>query len=278
VAKVCATFPWWCQEEVYEHLQKQGVALSRRQVRQAMEQSGWSTLRQELRQRYRWTKGSFRLREKWMVQELLRLVHQLQTCLETGQPLPAEEQVALADLQVLAREVGVELPPPPKAQPWLWQVEKVLFGQWEAVQDDTVRCPACGSTHVVRKSRKPRLKKYYGAKGNLQEVPVCRYYCRNHDCPRETFTHLPPGLVPYSRDRLDLHLCALQAYSWSYSTYRRVGQALQVSEMTVYRWVSAWGHELLPVAAIFGLVRSTGWSVSTRSTSWRPKATNRKAR
>ncbi len=28
--------------------------------------------------------------------------------------------------------------------------------------------------------------------------------------------------------------------------------------MTVYRWVSAWGYELLPVAAIFGLVRSSG--------------------
>jgi transposase-like protein len=69
---------------------------------------------------------------------------------------------------------------------------------------------------------------------------------------------LPPGLVPYSRHRLDVHLMAVQAYSWSYSTYRRVGQALQVSEMTVYRWVSAWGYELLPVAAIFGLIRSSG--------------------
>jgi transposase-like protein/DNA-directed RNA polymerase subunit RPC12/RpoP len=258
VANVCATFPWWGQNEVYEHLRSQGVALSRRQVRQAMEQSGWSTLRQELRRRYRWTKGSFRLREKWMVEELLRLVRQLQTCLEAGQPLPVEEQMALADLQVLAREVSVELPPPPKARPWLWQVEQVLFGQWEEVPDDTVRCPTCGSTHVVRKSRKPRLKRFYDAEGTLQKVPVYRYYCRNRACPRQTFTHLPPGLMPYSPYRLDLHLRALQAYSWSYSTYRRVGQALQVSEMTVYRWVSAWGHELLPVAAIFGLVRSSG--------------------
>jgi transposase-like protein len=193
-----------------------------------------------------------------MVQELLRLVHHLQTCLETGQPLPVEEQVALADMQVLAQEGGIEAPPLPKARPWLWQVEQVLFGHWAEVQDGTVRCPFCGSTHVVRKSRKPRLKKYYDAQGNLQKVPVYRYYCRKQECPRQTFTHLPPGLVPYSPYRLDLHLRALQAYSWSYSTYRRVGQALQVSEMTVYRWVSAWGHELLPVAAIFGLVRSSG--------------------
>ncbi len=258
VATVCATFPWWGQDEVYEHLQGQGVALNRRQVRQAMEQSGWTTLRQELRQRYRWTKESFRLRERWMVQELLRLVHHLQTCLEAGQPLPVEQQVALADLQVLAREVGAETPPPPKARPWLWQVEQVLFGQWAEVPDDTVRCPTCGSTHVGCKSRQPRLKKFYDAEGNLQTVPVYRYYCRNQECLRQTFTHLPPNLVPYSRYRLDLHLRALQAYSWSYSTYRRVGQALQVSDMTVYRWVSAWGHELLPVAALFGLVRSSG--------------------
>jgi transposase-like protein len=53
-------------------------------------------------------------------------------------------------------------------------------------------------------------------------------------------------------------LLAVQAYAWGYSTYRRAGQALQVSETTIYRWVSAWGHDLLPVAAIFGVVRSSG--------------------
>jgi transposase-like protein len=126
------------------------------------------------------------------------------------------------------------------------------------MEDDTIACPTCQSTHVARKSRTPRMKKYYDAEGNLQEVPVYRYYCRNSACSRQTFTHLPPGLVPYSRHRLAVHLMAVQAYSWSYSTYRRVGQALQVSETTIYRWVSAWGHDLLPVAAIFGVVRSSG--------------------
>jgi transposase-like protein len=102
------------------------------------------------------------------------------------------------------------------------------------------------------------MKRFYNAEGNLQEVPVYRYYCRNQACSRGSFTHLPPGLVPYSRHRLDVHLLAVQAYAWGYSTYRRVGQALQVSEMTVYRWVSAWGYDLLPVAALFGIVRSSG--------------------
>jgi len=258
VATVCATFPHWSQERVSEHLHGQNVAISRRQVRQAIEQSGWSILRRELREHFHWTKESFRLREEWVVQELLRLVQQLQRCLETGQSMPREEQVALADLQALAQEFGVEPASVLKPLPWLLKVEQVLFGQWAMVEEDTIRCPSCNSTQIARKSRTPRLKKYYDAEGNLQEVPVYRYYCRNPECARQTFTHLPPGLVPYSRHRLDVHLRAVQAYNWSYSTYRRVGQALQVSEMTVYRWVSAWGYELLPVAAIFGLVRSSG--------------------
>jgi transposase-like protein len=201
---------------------------------------------------------TFHLQEEWLVQELLRQVHFLHECLEKGQPLPVEEQVALADLQMLLQEVGIEPEPPPQAVPWMLRVERVLFGEWQVVEDDTIRCPDCSSTHIVRKSRKPRWKKFYDAQGTLQEVPVYRYYCRNQDCPRGSFTHFPPGLVPYSRHRLEVHLLAVQAYAWSYSTYRRVGQALQVSEMTIYRWVSAWGHSLLPVAAVFGLVRSSG--------------------
>jgi transposase-like protein/DNA-directed RNA polymerase subunit RPC12/RpoP len=258
IVTVCATFPHWGQEEVWHYLHDQEVAVSRHQVRQAMEQSGWSLLRKELTRHYQWTPKNIRLKEEWLVQELLRLVQFLLECLETGQALPNEEQIALTDVQALAQEAGIKTPPPLKAVPWLLRVERVVFGNWQIVEDDTIRCPECHSTHIVRKSRKPRLKKFYDAEGELQEVPVYRYYCRNQACPRGSFTHFPPGLVPYSRQRLEVHLLAWQAYAWSYSTYRRVGQALQVSEATIYRWVSAWGQQLLPVAAIFGVVRSSG--------------------
>jgi transposase-like protein len=258
IVTVCATHPHWNREKVYQHLQGQKVLVSRRQVRQAMEQSGWSTLRQELERRYHWTRNAFHLKEEWLVQELLRQVQLLLECLEAGQVLPHEERIALADVQALAQEAGTEPPPPLKAVPWLLRVEQVLFGAWHVVEDDTIHCPVCNSTHIVRKSRKPRMKRFYDAEGNLQEVAVYRYYCRNQACSRGSFTHLPPGLVPYSRHRLEVHLLAVQAYAWGYSTYRRVGQTLQVSETTIYRWVSAWGHGLLPVAALFGLVRSSG--------------------
>jgi transposase-like protein len=257
IATLCATFPHWSQAQVYDHLQEEGVQVSRRQVRQAVVQSGWSTLRQELVRRYHWTAQSFRLREKWVVKELLQQVQRLQECLEKGVLPPREEQLALHDVQTLLREAAVEAAPPLKALPWLLRMQQIVFGDWQE-EVDTIRCPDCGSTHIVRKSRKGRQKKFYDAQGELQEVTVYRYYCRNADCARGSFTHFPPGLVPYSRYRLDVHLLAWQAYAWGNSTYRRVGQALQVSETTVYRWVSASGGQLLPVAALFGLVRSSG--------------------
>ena len=258
IAKTCATFPHWTQEQVYEYLHTQGLAVSQRQVRQAMDQSGWSTLRRELCRRYDWTATTLRLREEWLVQELLRQVHHLVECLETGRPLPAEEQLAIADGQQLATDAGIEATPPAKAVPWLSRLEQLVFGDWQAVDDQTLRCPHCGSTNVGRKSRTPRPKKFYDAEGQLQTIPVYRYYCRNSACSVKSFTHLPPGLIPYSRQRLEVHVLAVQAYAWSYSTYRRVGQALNVSQLSIYRWVSAWGYDLLPVAALFGVVRSSG--------------------
>jgi transposase-like protein len=164
----------------------------------------------------------------------------------------------LSQIQTLVAECGLQVEPPLKALPWLLRVEQVLFGQWQAVDDGQVRCIYCGSTQVVRKSKQPRWKAYYDAEGNLQTVAVYRYYCRNQQCDKGSFTNLPPGLVPYSRYRTETKLLAVQMYAWGYSTYRRTGQALGVNSMTVYRWVSAWGYELMPVAALFGVLKSSG--------------------
>jgi hypothetical protein len=258
IVAVFATFPWWGVEKVHQHLREQGVEVSEGQVRQAAAQSGWSQLRQELVKRYHLTAESIRPRDNWLVEQLLAQIETLLNKLEAGERLTSEEQVAVADLRVLAAEAGRVVQPPLKALPWLMCVERVVFGHWEEVTDGSVRCIYCGSTHVVRKSKQPRLKKYYDAEGNLQTVEVYRYYCRNPLCDKGSFTNLPPGLVPYSPYRTEVHLLGLQMYAWGYSTYRRTGQALGVGSMSAYRWVSAWGYDLLPVATLFGVVKSSG--------------------
>jgi transposase-like protein len=258
IVEVFAAFPQWGVEQVHSYLHEQGLKVSARQVRQAAEDSGWSKLRQELLKRWQLTTERFLARDDWQVGELLSTVQALLERLEAAGAVTPEVQLAVSDLQTLAAEVGVEAKPPPKALPWMMRVEQVLFGAWQEVDDGQVRCIYCGSAQVVRKSKKPRLKKYYDEQGQLQMVEVYRYYCRNKECAKGSFTNLPPGLVPYSPYRTQVKVLAVQMYAWGYSTYRRTGQALGVTSITAYRWVSAWGYELLPVAALFGVLKSSG--------------------
>jgi len=106
IVTVGVTFPWWRMARIYHYLREQGVLVSERQVRQAMEQSGWAALRQELGRRYQVTTESIRPRDEWLMSELLTLLTTLLTTLleklEPGSGLTAEEQSAVADLQTLA--------------------------------------------------------------------------------------------------------------------------------------------------------------------------------
>ncbi len=258
IVAVCASFPWWDGAAVRQHLRAQGVAVSLAQVEQAMTQSGWTQLRETLFARYDLGGPSLQLRDGWLVGQLLAQVRDLLARLEAGQPATPEQRLAVSDLQQVAAAAQGVVAPALKAEPWLLRVEQVLFGPWQTVVDGLVHCPTCGSTEVKRKGHKPRLKKYYDAHHQVQQVAVYRYFCGNPQCQTQTFTDLPAGLLPYSRYRTETHLLAVQMYAWGYATYRRTGTALGVASLTAWRWVSAWGCDLLPVAALFGLVRSSG--------------------
>ncbi len=258
IVTVFVTFPWWGVEKVYHYLREQGVAVSWRQVRQAAEQSGWSQLRQELVKRYHLTAESIRPKDGWLVEQLLGQMQRLVERLEALGGLTDEQQIALADLEALCDELHLRSAPARRALPWILRVERLLLGHWEWVEDEAVRCIYCGTTDVSRKSRKPRWKRYVDEKGEEQKVAVYRYYCHNLACQHKTFTNLPPNLISYSKWTLDYHLAALQTYEWSRSVYRCTSQMLGVSKMTAYRWVSGFGYQLLPVAALFGVLRSSG--------------------
>ena len=129
IVEVCATFPTWGVAQVYQHLRQQGVAVTEPQVQQAVAQSGWRRLQQTLRARYDLAGPGLRLRDEWLVAQLLAQVRELLGRLEAGQPLPAEVRTTLDDLTTLASEAGVPPPPPVKAAPWLLRVERLLLGR-----------------------------------------------------------------------------------------------------------------------------------------------------
>jgi len=254
--------PWWTAEQAWQHLRSQGSAITLPQVKQAGRESGWTALRQTMTGVYRIEPDSFRPRDGWLTRQLLAQVQALVTQREALGGLPAEQQhpegTRLTELEALCAELELRPAEPRRPLPWVLQVEHLLFGHWEWVEDGSVQCLYCGTSDVSRKSRKPRLKKYVEAQGQVQTVEIYRYYCHNPACRYKTFTHLPPNLLPYSRWTVDRHLAALQLYEWSHSVYRCTAQMLGVSKMAAYHWVSGFGYDLLPVAALFGVVRSSG--------------------
>ena len=257
IVRVFASFPGWTNGQVYEYLRQQGLGVSQAQVDQASQQSGWQLLQATLKERFDLQNG-LRLRDAWLVSQLLRQVQELLAKMEGGSGLTPEERINLSDLETLSAQAGVTAQAPWPVQPWLQVMEGMLLAEQAPAPETVIRCTCCRSTDIAPKSKKPRLKKFYNAQGQLQTVEVYRYYCHNPLCALKSFTYFPSGLLPYSHYRTQVHLLAIQMYAWGYSTYRRTGAALGVYSMTAYRWVSAWGHDLLPIAAMFGMLKCSG--------------------
>jgi transposase-like protein len=257
IVKVSATFPDWGVERVYQHLREQGIKVSHEQVKQARQESGWAQLQVTLLEGYD-LKAGLRLKDEWLVAQLLSQVQFLLEKVEAGQGLAVEERCSIQDVQTLAAQAKGIFQPALPAQPWLQPLERIVLGTWEQATESTVHCIYCGSKDVGRKSNQGRRKKFCDAQGQVQEVNVYRYYCHNPQCAKKSFTHLPTGLVPYSPYRAQVHLLALQMYACGHSAYRYTAKAMGVPSMTVWRWVNAWGHDLLPIAAMFGVIKSSG--------------------
>jgi DNA-directed RNA polymerase subunit RPC12/RpoP len=258
IIDVCAQFPWWTRKCIYDHLRQKGLAVTHQQVRQAMRDSGWDTLRQTMQRFFVVSAECIRPRDESLVGELLRMVGSLVAKLEAGERLTPQMELEVASLQRAGQELGLTPPPAPPAVPWAQKVMWVLFAAETTDEEDVIRCTYCGSRDVRPKGHKPRLKRYLDQQHQWQTVEVYRYRCRNPECCYGSFTHFPLGLLPYSPYPLHMRTAALQMYAWGRSSYRRTAQAFGIQAGRVYQWVSAFGQDLLPVAALFGLVRCSG--------------------
>ena len=257
IVEVWAINVWQTATQVRERLGELGIEVTHRVVEEAGRQSGLMAIREHLKAQ--WVNGAegWRPRDGYLTQRLFELIDWLQTQLDEGQAAAREERV---EVTVLRQRVGLSEREKRlnKPWPWLFQVEHWLWGAWLPVDDGTVRCPHCGSQQVAVKSKKPRLKAYRDEQGQRQTVAVYRYYCQNTECSYPPFTNLPSGLIVYSVWRLEARLKALELYLGLRTNYRSAAQALSVAPSTLYHWLEQFGAEPLQVAALFGLVRSSG--------------------
>ncbi len=257
IVDVLARFPWRGVDWVYTYLREQGVAVTHDQVKQAARDSGWARLRLTLRRFFVLSPDCIRPRDESLLSELLAIIDQLMNQMGQAAGLSPQVQWEIAHLQTGAAELGL-VPTLPGAVPWAQKLNWVLFAAQAPLENGVVRCTFCGCPAERRKGGQPRSKRYRDKNGEWQTVAVYRYCCDNPACPYASFTHLPLGLLPYSPYPLTRRLEVLQMYAWGRSTYRRTAQACGIRPGRAYQWVRAFGQDLLPVAALFGVVRSSG--------------------
>ncbi len=252
---------WLTAEEVRERLlAADHVAtaedLSLSSIYRAARETGFIVVRRLLRQTFILTADGPQWRDRVLVARLFELNEVLMARLQAGEGLTPQQTL---EVQALRKATGAPITPLKKPLPFVYRWQRALFGQWQEVEDTMVRCPHCGSGLVARKENKPRTKKYRDPKTReWRQVEGYRHYCLNPSCPFKTFTDYPQDLRLFSEWTVDTMLQAVMVYMHLRSTYRRAADVVGVSHVTLWRWAMIVGEQTLPVAAIFGLVRSSG--------------------
>ena len=220
------------------------------------QESGFTEVRRLLRQLLVFTANGPQWRDNVLLDRLFELNEALMVQLQAGGGLTSQLQL---EAQALKEAVGAPVRPLNKTLPFAYRLQQTLFGQWDEIDDEAVRCPHCGSSQVARKENKPRRKTYRDPQtGEWCQVQGCRYYCLNPSCSFGAFTNYPEQVRLYSEWTVDTVLRGVMVYMHLRTTYRRAADVVGVSSVTLWRWTMVVGEHTLPLAQLFGLVRSSG--------------------
>ena len=252
---------WLSAKEVRERLLAAGHItsvhdISVASIHQAAQESGFAEVRRLLRQVLVFSADGPQWRDNVLLERLFELNEALMSQLQAGEGLTPQLQL---EAEALKEAVGAPVRPLKKALPFAYRMQQVLFGQWEEIDDDAVRCPYCGAGFVSRKENTPRSKMYRDPQTReWRQVEGYRYYCLNPSCSFGTFTDYPQQVRLHSEWTVDTVLWGVMVYMHLRTTYRRAADVVGVSSVTLWRWTMAVGEHTLPLAQLFGLVRSSG--------------------
>jgi hypothetical protein len=252
---------WLSADKVREQLLAAGHIASVKDIsiaciHQAARESGFAEIRHLLRQVLVFTADGPQWRDNVLVERLFELNETLMSQLQDREGLTPQLQLKA---EALKEAVGAPITPLKKTLPFAYRLQQTLFGQWEEIDDDSVRCPHCGSKQVARKENTPRSKKYRDPETReWRQVEGYRHYCLNPSCSFGTFTDYPQQVRLYSEWTVDTMLWGVMVYMHLRTTYRRAAGVVGVSSVTLWRWTMIVGEHTLPLAQLFGVVRSSG--------------------
>ncbi len=252
---------WLSAKEIRERLlaaehiaSRNDISIER--IHEAARESGFAEIRRLLRQVLVFSADGPQWRDNVLLDRLFELNEALMSQLQARGGLTPQLQL---EVEALKEAVGAPITPLKKALPFAYQLQQILFGQWQESDDDFVHCPHCGSGLVARKENTPRSKKYRDPETReWRQVEGYRHYCLNPSCSFGTFTDYPQQVRLYSEWTVDTMLWGVMVYMHLRTTYRRAADVVGVSSVTLWRWTMVVGEHTLPLAQLFGVVRSSG--------------------
>jgi transposase-like protein len=225
-------------------------------IRRVAQDTGFAEVRRQLRQIFEFTANGPQWRDRVLLNRLFELNETLMSRLEAGEGLPPQ---LVLEAEALKQSVGAPITPLKKALPLAYRLQRAICGQWEEIDDGQVLCPHCGSSLIARKENTPRSKKYRDPEtGQWRQVEGYRCYCLDPSCSFDTFTDYPGGVRLSSEWPVDTVLWGVMVYMHLRTTYRRAADIVGVSHVTLWRWCMMVGEQALPIATLFGMVRSSG--------------------
>jgi len=225
-------------------------------IHEVARESGFAEVRRLVRQVLVFSADGPQWRDNVLVDRLFELNEALLSQLQAREGLTPQLRL---EAEALKEVVGAPITPLKKTLPFAYRLQRILFGQWEETDDDSVRCPHCGSGLVARKENTPRSKKYREPQTReWRQVEGYRHYCLNPSCSFGTFTDYPEQVRLYSEWTVDTVLWGVMVYMHLRTTYRRAADVVGVSSVTLWRWTMVVGEHTLPLAKLFGVVRSSG--------------------
>jgi len=252
---------WLSASQVRERLLAQGhiarvEEVSLKSIHQVARDTGFAEVRRLLRRQFKFSPDGPQWRDKVLLDRLFELNEVLIAQLQAGEGLT--QQVTL-EAEALKEAVGTPIAPLKKRLPLAYRLQRAIFGQWQEIDDGQVLCPHCGSSLVAGKESTPRSKKYrHPETGEWCQVEGYRYCCLDPSCSFDTFTDYPEGVRLHSEWTVDTVLWGVMVYMHLRTTYRRAADVVGVSHVTLWRWCMMVGEQALPIATLFGMVRSSG--------------------
>jgi len=230
--------------------------ISEKSIHQVAQETGFAEVRRLLRHMFKFTADGPQWRDEVLMERIFELNECLIALLEAGEALTPQLTLEIASLK---QALGAPVTPLKKALPFTYRLQQAFFGQWQEMDDGSTRCSHCGSTLVARKENAPRRKKYHDPEtGEWRETEGHRYYCLNLACEWGTFTDYPEEVRLYSSWTLDTVIWGVMVHMHLRTSYRRAADVIGVSHVTLWRWAMMVGEQALPVATLFGVVRSSG--------------------